>query len=130
MKVAFSTSTGIEIDENFRKSRSFSVWDIGPRQSYFVNSVFIEHDAGTEEGRIATRANALAHCAIVCSREINGPAAAKLAARNIHPMRTVVNMPVEEIIEKLQLVLRGNPPPWICKVQLRENERVRRCTAR
>jgi nitrogen fixation protein NifX len=120
MKVAFSSSTGIAIDENFRKTQGFSVWDIGPREAFYVNTISIESVAGTEESRITARADALVHCSIVCSREINGPAAAKLVARNIHPMKTGTNIPIEDIIGKLQQVLRGNPPPWIQKAQLRD----------
>lgn len=120
MKVAFATSTGVAIDENFRKSKSFAVWDVGPRESYYVNSVSIAQDGGTEEERIALRADALAHCAIVCSREINGPAAAKLVARNVHPMKMGVITPVEDVLGKIQQVLRNNPPPWMLKAQSRD----------
>jgi nitrogen fixation protein NifX len=120
MKVAFSSSTGIDIDENFRKTQSFSVWDIGPQEAFYVNTISVESAPATEESRISARADALAHCSIVCSREINGPAAAKLVARNIHPMKTGTNIPIEDIIGKLQQVLRGNPPPWIQKAQLRD----------
>jgi nitrogen fixation protein NifX len=120
MKVAFSSSTGIAIDENFRKTRSFSIWDIGPREAFYVTTVSIRSEPGSEEDRIAARADALAHCAIVCSREMSGPAAAKLVARNIHPMKTGSNVPVEDIIGKLQAVLRGNAPPWMLKAQSRE----------
>ena len=120
MKVAFSSSTGIAIDQNFRKTQSFTVWDIGPREAFYVTAISIGGDQGSEENRIAARADALAHCSIVCCREINGPAAAKLAARNVHPMRTGTDVPVEDVIGKLQKVLQGNPPPWMLKAQLRE----------
>ncbi|WP_460595439.1 NifB/NifX family molybdenum-iron cluster-binding protein [Geomonas sp. Red276] len=123
MKVAFSTSTGILVDEEFRNSRSFTVWHIGPREAYFVNQVTIEPEAATEEGRLAARATVLADCAIVCSRHINVPAAAKLAARGIHPMRTGSPVQVEEVIGKLQSILRGTPPPWMGRADSRERSR-------
>lgn len=120
MKVAFSSSTGIAIDENFRKTTHFTIWDIGPQEAFYVNTIFINDDRSSEESRIATRADALAHCAIVCSREINGPAAAKLVSRKVHPMKTGSSIPVEDVIGRLQKVLRDNPPPWIRKAQLSE----------
>ena len=120
MKVAFASSTGITIDQNFMETQSFTVWDVGPCEAFYVNTVSIGSETSSKESRIALRADALAHCSIVCSREINGPAAAKLVARNIHPMKTGSNIPVEDILGKLQNVLRGNPPPWIRKAQLRE----------
>jgi nitrogen fixation protein NifX len=120
MKVAFATSTGISVDENFKKSRSFSVWDIGPKDAFLINHVNIRHDQGSEESRLTTRADALSHCAIVCSRDLSGPAAAKLVARRVHPIKTGTDTPVEELIGKLQQVLRGAPPPWMRKAETRE----------
>ena len=120
MKVAFATSTGISIDENFKRSQSFSVWEIGPWEALFVSDVRIRPDQGSEENRLTARADALSHCAIVCSRNLSGPAAAKLVARQVHPIKTGVDTPVEDVIGKLQLVLRGTPPPWMRKAERRE----------
>ena len=41
--------------------------------------------------------------------------AAKVVARKIHPMKTGSEVRVEEIVGKLQEVLRGTPPPWLRK---------------
>jgi len=120
MKVAFSSSTGAHVDGNFRTADSFSVWDIGPRESYYVTTRFITAKDGSEDDRIALRAEAVSDCAIVCARQINGPAAAKLVVRNIHPMKTDDTVPVEKVIERLQEVLNGAPAPWLRKAQIRE----------
>jgi len=113
MKVAFSSSTGAHVDGNFRTSSSFSVWDIGPRESYYVTTRFIKAAGVSEDDRIALRAEAVRDCAIVCARQINGPSAAKLVNRSVHPMKTGTNVPIETIIGKLQSVLDGTPPPWL-----------------
>jgi nitrogen fixation protein NifX len=120
MKVAFTTSTGAIVDGNFRKSCSFSVWDVGPHESYYVSTIHIRADAINEDDRIAARAEALRECAIVCAKQISGPAAAKLVTRNIHPLRTGDDVPVEEIIGRLQGVLKNSPPPWMRKAQSRD----------
>ncbi len=117
MMVAFTTSTGTEIDLNFRKTDSFTIWDINPHEAYYVTTITVKGNAGSEDDKIALRADALGECAIVCAREINGPAAAKLISRNIHPMKTGVNTPVEEIIGRLQQVLRKTPAPWMLKAR-------------
>jgi len=120
MKVAFTTSAGAIVDGNFCKSKSFSVWDIGPHEAYYVSTVNITADAENEDDRIAARAEALKECAIVYAVQINGPAAAKLVARKIHPMKTGDSIAVEEIIGKLQDVLRGSPAPWIRKAHIKD----------
>lgn len=117
MNVAFATSSGAIVDGNFRKSDSFSVWDIGPYESYYVTTVNITTDADNEDDRITARAEALKDCTIVCATQICGPAAAKLVVRNIHPMKTGDCIAVEELIGKLQDVLKGSPAPWIRKAQ-------------
>jgi nitrogen fixation protein NifX len=120
MKVAFTSSTGAIIDGNFCKASSFSVWDIGPREAYYVTTVVIGTGAGNEDDRIAARAEALKECTIVYAMQINGPAAAKLVTRNIHPMKTGESIAVEEIIGRLQHVMRGSPAPWIRKAQIKD----------
>jgi nitrogen fixation protein NifX len=115
MKVAFTSSTGELIDQHFGQCRSFHIWEIGPDEASPAAVISGISAEGDEEDRISARANALAECAIVYTMQIGGPAAAKLVARKIHPMKTNVEVPVTEVAGKLQEVLRGNPPPWLKK---------------
>jgi nitrogen fixation protein NifX len=133
MRVAFTSSDGRTIDQHFGMTRDFSVWEIGPDEAAFVEKVtaLATSDApqgapskergfaaGTdldEEDRIAARASAIAGCAIVYTMQIGGPAAAKLVARKIHPMKTATEVPIADVVAKLQEVLKGNPPPWLRK---------------
>jgi nitrogen fixation protein NifX len=68
-----------------------------------------------EEDRTEARAAAVAGCTIVYTVQIGGPAAAKLVARRIHPMKTGTETPIADVVGKLQEVLRGTPPPWLRK---------------
>jgi len=115
MKVAFTSSTGEMIDQHFGMSDSFCVWEIGPDEARFLETVQVGKGGDDEEDKIALRAAALGDCAIVYTMQIGGPAAAKVVARKIHPMKTGSEVRVEEIVGKLQEVLRGNPPPWLRK---------------
>ena len=115
MKVAFTSTTGEIIDEHFGQCKGFHIWEIGPEEAHFVTAVGVVATGEDEEDRIAARANAIGDCAIVYTMQIGGPAAAKLVARKIHPMKTGTEVPVAEIVGKLQEVLRVNPPPWLRK---------------
>lgn len=121
MKVAFTSSTGVTIDEHFGQCRQFHIWEIGPEQAEAIATISAASTAEDEEDRISARADAIADCAIVYTVQIGGPAAAKLVARKIHPMKTNTEVPVEEIVARLQEVLRGNPPPWLRKAMNRES---------
>ncbi len=122
MKVAFTSTTGEIIDEHFGQSTGFQVWEIGPDEAHFLTRVGVVTTSDDEEDRIAARASAIADCAIVYTMQIGGPAAAKLVARKIHPMKTGTEVPVVEIVGKLQEVLRGNPPPWLRKAMNKGKE--------
>lgn len=116
MRVAFTTTDGTTIDQHFGQAARFDVWEVGPDAAEPVESVQAITTAADEEDRINARASALFGCTIVCTVQIGGPAAAKLVARRIHPLKTDQDASVKETIEKLQKVLRGNPPPWLRKV--------------
>jgi nitrogen fixation protein NifX len=115
MRIAFTSSTGERIDEHFGRAEHFHVWEVGPETARFVERVSAITTAEDEEDRIAARASALAGCTIVYTAQIGGPAAAKLVCRRIHPMKTSGDVAVAEVVEKLQQVLRGRPPPWLRK---------------
>ncbi len=118
MKIAFSTSTGEIIDQHFGQCQSFHIWEVEPDDARLLVAVSVGVHGTDEEDRIAARAQLLAGCAIVYTMQIGGPAAAKLVAHKIHPMKTDVEVNLKEAVERLQEVLRGNPPPWLRKAMM------------
>lgn len=115
MKIAFTTKTGESIDLHFGQAESFHIWEVGPDEAHYLETVTVAEHGSDEEDRIAARAGLLSDCAIVYTMQIGGPAAAKLIARRIHPMKTNVEVTLKESIGKIQEVLKGNPPPWLRK---------------
>lgn len=120
MKIAFTTTDGTMIDQHFGQCESFQIWEIGPDQASFLESVSTEEHGSDEEDRIAARAKLLSDCAIVYTMQIGGPAAAKLVAQKIHPMKTNTAVSLPDTVARLQEVLRGNPPPWLRKAMNKE----------
>jgi nitrogen fixation protein NifX len=115
MKIAFTTTDGTLIDQHFGQCESFQIWEVGPDQASFLESVTTEAHGSDEEDRITARAKILSDCAIVYTMQVGGPAAAKLVALKIHPMKTNTEVSLPDTVVKLQEVLRGNPPPWLRK---------------
>ncbi len=115
MRIAFTSCDGKNVDRHFGMAEQFHVWEIGPDGAEPVGTVSAITRSGDEDDRILARATAIADCAIVYTMEIGGPAAAKLVARHIHPMKTGAEVPVADLVSKLQGVLRGKPPPWLRK---------------
>ncbi len=125
MRVAFTSTDGRTIDQHFGMTRDFWIWEIGPDRAEQVGQVTalaVGEAEEDEEDRIAARANAIAGCTIVYTVQIGGPAAAKLVARRIHPMKTTTEVPIADVVVKLQDVLKGNPPPWLRKAMSETRE--------
>ena len=51
------------------------------------------------------------------------PAPRVSSRKNIHPMKVAQPEKITDLLEKLQVVLRGNPPPWLRKVMSKAGER-------
>jgi nitrogen fixation protein NifX len=114
MRIAFSSSEGTRVDRHFGEADGFYIWEVGPEAAACLGRLAVPERDG-QENRILARANLLAGCTVVCTVQIGGPAAAKLASRHIHPLKTTQDTPVSEVIRNLQNVLRGTTPPWLRK---------------
>ncbi len=121
MKVAFASTDKIHVNEHFGRAEEFYIWDIGPDEAEFNGIVQVKTEGDDESDRIEARCSGLAECAVVYVAEIGGPAAARLVAKKIHPIKSKDRAPIKETVEKLQEVLRNSPPPWLRKA-LMKNE--------
>jgi len=118
MKVAFTSNDGERINEHFGNANAVYLWNIEADHAECVGKVEwpeTVEDGRAGEDRITARAVTLEGCSIVCTLQIGGPAAAKLVARHIHPLKTQIETPISEMVGKLQYVLRGDAPPWLAK---------------
>jgi nitrogen fixation protein NifX len=115
MKIAFASTDGKMINQRFADTDDFKIWEIGPDQAAFwcdrtaITTNLIKEECDT------ARASAVADCSIVCSIDISTKSLAKIVAHNAFHLKTGTELPIAEIIEKLQGVLRGSPPPWMKK---------------
>ena len=119
MKVAFASTDKIHVDEHFGKAKEFYLWEIGPDNAEFTGVLQVDEGTGDTDDRIEARSAALDDCAIVYVGQIGGPAAARLVQKKIHPLKSKEEEPITVIVEKLQEVLQGNPPPWLRKAMLK-----------
>lgn len=119
MKVAFASTDKIHVNEHFGRAEQFCIWNIGPQEAGFAGMVQVRTEGADEADRIEARCSGLADCALVYVAEIGGPAAARLVAKKIHPIRSKEQEPISVVVEKLQEVLRGSPPPWLQKAMLK-----------
>lgn len=120
MNVAFASTDKVHIDEHFGRAEEFIIWKVGPETASFNGIVQVNTAGADEADRIEARCAGLADCALVYVAEIGGPAAARLVAKKIHPIKSKNCAAISETVEQLQEVLRGNPPPWLRKALLKD----------
>ncbi len=126
MKVAFSTQDKQRVDAHFGWAKNVSVYDVTPDGYRFVeNFEFggkLEEDG--DEDKLAPKLEAIKDCAILYVAAIGGSAAARVVAAKIHPIKVPQPEPILDILEKLQEVLKGTPPPWLRKALQKGSEAV------
>lgn len=125
MKVAFATQDLKRVDAHFGWAKHIAIYDLEPEGHTFLEAVEFEGDLKEDgdEDKLAPKIEAIKDCAILYVAAIGGSGAARVVANNIHPMK--VNQPenILELLDKLQDVLNGNPPPWLRKVMMKGKER-------
>lgn len=123
MKVAFATQDMHTLDAHFAGARNIAIYEISPEGHRFLEAVRFdshskqdgEHTAEGVDDRITPRVEALEGCAIVFVLAIGGPAAARIVASKVHPVKLPKPEPIADILDRLQTMLNGTPPPWLRK---------------
>lgn len=131
MKVAFATQDLHMLDAHFAGARNFAVYEIAPDGYRFVEAV--RFDAGSkqdgnhaEDGhdRLEARISAIDDCSLLFVAAIGGPAAARVVAHRIHPVKVPRPEPIADILERLKTMLNGSPPPWLRKALRKHDDQV------
>ena len=126
MKVAFTTQDLKRVDAHFGWAKNIAIYEVLPEGHHFVELVEFKGDLQEDgnEDKLAPKLEAISDCAILYVAAIGGSGAARVVAKGIHPIK--VNQPeeIDMLLNKLQDVLKGNPPPWLRKVLNKGKERT------
>jgi nitrogen fixation protein NifX len=117
MKVAFATQDQQRVDAHFGWAKQLAVYDVDASGYRFVQNFEFGSDLAEDgnEDKLSPKLGAIADCAIVYVAAIGGSAAARVVAHKIHPVKVPGPEPILDILDKLQVVLAGTPPPWLRK---------------
>ncbi|WP_028310373.1 nitrogen fixation protein NifX [Derxia gummosa] len=126
MKVAFSTQDKVRVDAHFGWAKNIVIYEVTSDSAELIES----HEFGGkleedgDEDKLAPKIEAVKDCAILYVAAIGGSGAARVVAAKIHPIKVPQPESIAEIIEKLQAVLKGTPPPWLRKVLTKGQEKT------
>ena len=126
MKIAFATQDQQRVDAHFGWAKHLAVYDIDAEGYSFVQDFAFGDDLAEDgnEDKLSPKLAAIGDCAIVYVAAIGGSAAARVVASKIHPVKVQQPEPILDILDKLQDVLKGTPPPWLRKALLKGQERT------
>ena len=125
MRVAFSTQDLQRVDAHFGWAKNIAIYDVRPEGYDFVETITFDGELQEDgnEDKLAPKLDAIKDCAILYVAAIGGSGAARVVAMKIHPIKVAQPEPILDILDKLQDVLKGTPPPWLRKVLLKDQVR-------
>lgn len=125
MKIAFATQDMKRVDAHFGWAKNIAIYDVGPEGHHFVEAVVFDGDLKEDgnEDKLAPKIDAIKDCAILYVAAIGGSGAARVVANNIHPIKVSQPEVIDDLLLKLEEVLRGAPPPWLRKALSKGKER-------
>jgi len=114
------------VDAHFGWAKNLAIYEVSPEGHHFVEAVQFDGDLAEDgnEDKLAPKLAAIKDCAILYVAAIGGSGAARVVASNIHPVKVREPEAIGEILDKIQEVLRGNPPPWLRKALMKDRERT------
>ncbi|MGP6159902.1 MAG: nitrogen fixation protein NifX [Vulcanimicrobiaceae bacterium] len=124
MKIAFATQDQKHVDAHFGWAKSIAIYDVSPSGHQFLRAVeFGDLQEDGDDDKLAPKLEAIKDCAILYVAAIGGSGAARVVANKIHPIKVSQPEAIDVILDKLQDVLGGTPPPWLRKAMLKDKPR-------
>ena len=126
MKVAFATEDMLHVDAHFGWAKNLAIYQISAENHRFVEAIQFDGDLKEDgsEDKLLPKIDAIRDCAILYVAAIGGSAAAKVVNAKVHPIKVLHPEPIAELLERLQKVLQGTPPPWLRKALTKGQERA------
>ncbi|ANJ66241.1 nitrogen fixation protein NifX [Halothiobacillus diazotrophicus] len=117
MKVAFATQDMKRVDAHFGWAKQIAIYEVTEDGHEFLEAVQFDGELAEDgnEDKLAPKLEAIKDCAILYVSAIGGSGAARVIALKIHPIKVNEPEAIEDILAKLQKVLRDAPPPWLRK---------------
>jgi nitrogen fixation protein NifX len=125
MKVAFCTQDLQRVDAHFGWAKNIAVYDVRPDGYDFVQTFTFDGDLQEDgnEDKLSPKIAKIGDCAILYVAAIGGSAAARVVANRIHPIKVAQPEPILDLLDKMQAVLQGTPPPWLRKALIKDQAR-------
>jgi nitrogen fixation protein NifX len=126
MKVAFATQDLKRVDAHFGWAKNIAIYELDPQGWRLVEAVQFDGDLKEDgdEDKLLPKLEAIKDCGILYVAAIGGSGAARVVALGIHPVKSPEPEGIEDVLEKLRVVIAGSPPPWLRKAMMKGQDRT------
>lgn len=115
IRIGLCSNTGDELDGHFGSCLRTLVYQVSATDSRLV-AVRDTAGADLSDDRNAFRAALAKDCQVLYMVSVGGPAAAKIVAAGIYPIKKVEGGSAAEVIAEFQAMMANSPPPWLAKI--------------
>jgi nitrogen fixation protein NifX len=123
LRIAVATQDLENLNAHFGSAPKFAIYDVTPTTSRFIEAIGFD-DVSDQSGshkvegddRLSAKVDAVRGCTLLFVLAIGGSAAAKVVSAKVHPVKLPQAQPISEVIERVQGMLKGSPPPWLKKI--------------
>lgn len=131
MKIAFTSQDMKRVDAHFGSARNMAIYEVTPDSYQFLEAVqfdTVSPESGEHaidgDDRLAAKIEAITGCALLFTLAIGGPAAARVVNSRVHPIK--INQPeaITDVIDRIQTMLKGTPPPWMRKILQQDSKKM------
>lgn len=117
VRIACASNDAINVDGHFGSCSQFMIYQVSADESRLIDIRGTDIPEGLEvDDKNVFRAELIQDCQVLYIASVGGPAAAKIVKLGIHPMKLPGIETIADIINQLQTVIAGTPPPWLAKV--------------
>ncbi|WP_068114918.1 nitrogen fixation protein NifX [Tropicimonas marinistellae] len=128
LRVAIATNDLENLNAHFGSAKKFAIYDVTSNSASFVEAVAFD-DVTAQSGKhddiddkITPKVDALEGCALLFALAIGGPSAAKVVKAGVHPIKRKAPEPISAVLEQVQTMLQGTPPPFLRKILGRDEK--------
>ncbi|MFA6051693.1 MAG: nitrogen fixation protein NifX [Methylobacter sp.] len=117
VRIACASNDGINVDGHFGSCSQFMIYQVSADEVRLIDIRRTDSpDVLETEDKNVFRAELIQDCQVLYIASVGGPAAAKIVKLGIHPMKLSGVESIAGVIDQLQTVIAGTPPPWLAKV--------------
>ncbi|MDP3589267.1 MAG: nitrogen fixation protein NifX [Methylobacter sp.] len=117
VRIACASNDGINVDGHFGSCSQFMVYQVSADEARLIDIRNTAIPDGLEvDDKNVFRAELIQDCQVLYIASVGGPAAAKIVKLGIHPIKLSAIDSIAVVVDQLQSVIAGTPPPWLAKV--------------